>query len=311
MASVYHEGELAVQAIAGETSMAERNGSVISGRIMGGALPFLEKQPMAALAYQDRDCRVWVSILFGRPGFIRSADGSAVDIDTTAIAVQMHDPIWASIGSGTPAGMIVIELSSRRRIRINGDLTQPSENSLRLVVRESYPNCPKFITRRSVRTGTTEASSAQAFCEGTSLSVEQTATVESADVFFIGTAHADRGFDASHRGGFVGFVEVLDAQTLRIPDYQGNSMFNTLGNLAADARAGITIPDFGRSVVLRLSGRAETLWNQPDEAGLSGGTHRFLQFHIESWTEEALPPGVQTELFDYSPFNPVPAPHRY
>ena len=36
-----------------------------------------------------------------------------------------------------------------------------------------------------------------------------------------------------------GFIEVLDDRTLRIPDYSGNSMFNTLGNLRVNARAGM------------------------------------------------------------------------
>ena len=60
----------------------------------------------------------------------------------------------------------------------------------------------------------------------------------SADTFFVASAHAERGVDASHRGGLPGFVRVLGDRTLEIPDYPGNSMFNTLGNPAADPRAG-------------------------------------------------------------------------
>ena len=68
------------------------------------------------------------------------------------------------------------------------------------------------------------------------------------DVLFIATAHATRGADASHRGGNPGFIEVLDGKTVRIPDYAGNSMFNTLGNLVvnpAAARSRPSIPIAG------------------------------------------------------------------
>ena len=98
--------------------------------------------------------------------------------------------------------------------------------------------------------------------------------------------------------------EVLDDRTLRIPDYSGNSMFNTLGNLRVNARAGIIVPDFERGRTLQLTGTAETLWNQDDPEDRTGGTHRFLAFRITHWLELPLPPGVKTEFLDYSPYNP-------
>lgn len=126
-----------------------------------------------------------------------------------------------------------------------------------------------------------------------------------ADVLFVATAHPTRGADSSHRGGAPGFIEVLDDRTLRIPDYSGNSMFNTLGNLRVNARAGIIVPDSERGRTLQLTGTAETLWNQDDPADRTGGTHRFLAFRITHWLELPLPPGVKTEFLDYSPYNPT------
>ena len=62
-------------------------------------------------------------------------------------------------------------------------------------------------------------------------------------------------------------------------------MFNTLGNLRVNTRAGIIIPDFERGRTLQLTGTAETLWDQDDLADRTGGTHRFLSFHIAQWLE--------------------------
>ena len=66
--------------------------------------------------------------------------------------------------------------------------------------------------------------------------------------------------DVSHKGGDPGFVRVLDAQTLALPSYDGNGMFRTLGNIAADPRLAMLFVDTARPWRLRLHGigRVET-----------------------------------------------------
>jgi uncharacterized protein len=303
----FHEGELEVQSLVGESQMAERNGVLIADRIIGGARPFLQQQSMVVFASQDRGHHLWSSIVFGRPGFMRSEDGYAVDFDLSNVALQEKDPLWANIEVNSSAGMLAIDLATRRRIRINGLMSRPRENSLRLGVQESYPNCPKYITRRQLKTVSTELTESLPATTGAALGPDQQGTLTRADVLFVATAHPTRGADASHRGGAPGFIEVLDDRTLRIPDYSGNSMFNTLGNLRVNARAGIIVPDFERGRTLQLTGTAEILWNQDDPADRTGGTHRFLSFRITQWLELPLPAGVKTEFLDYSPHNPTRA----
>ena len=305
MNSLFHEGELAVQSLAGESQMAERNGVIIANRIIGGARPFLQQQSMAVFGSRDQEDSLWCSIIFGNPGFMRSDDGYALDLDLSQVAVQEKDPLWANIEVNSAAGMLAIDLATRRRIRINGLLSRPRENSLRLDVQEAYPNCPKYITRRQLRTVSTELTEGLPDTTGATLGPDQQGTLTQADALFIATAHPARGADASHRGGAPGFIEVLDDRTLRIPDYSGNSMFNTLGNLRVNARAGIIVPDFERGRTLQLTGTAEILWNQDNPADRTGGTHRFLAFRITHWLELPLPAGVKTEFLDYSPFNPT------
>jgi predicted pyridoxine 5'-phosphate oxidase superfamily flavin-nucleotide-binding protein len=304
MQNPFHEGELQVQKLAGEEAMAERNGVMISNRVMGGALPFLAQQSMAVFASRDEQGRVWASMLFGSRGFMKSVDGRSVDFDLSMMAVDRNDPFWRNVEVGSSVGMIAIELGTRRRIRINGEISRPTETTLQLSVKESYPNCPKYITRRVVRTGASGVRPESEISSGGKLGTEQKRLLERGDVLFIATAHPTRGADASHRGGNPGFIEVLDEKTVRIPDYAGNSMFNTLGNLAVDSAAGLVVPDFEHGRVLMLTGKAEVLFNDDDGGEATGGTHRFLVFQVKEWLQLAAPVAVETELLDYSPFNP-------
>jgi predicted pyridoxine 5'-phosphate oxidase superfamily flavin-nucleotide-binding protein len=304
MQNPFHEGERKVQRLAGEERMAQRNGVMIAERIMGAALPFLAQQSMAIFASRDAEGRLWASMLFGARGFMQSPDGKNVDFDLTQVAVQHEDPFWRNIEANPAVGMLAIDLGTRRRIRINGDIRRLAESRLQLSVRESFPNCPKYITRRAVKTiETTDGTATQASAGG-AVAREQRDLLERADVLFIATAHHTRGADASHRGGNPGFVQVLDERTLRIPDYPGNSMFNTLGNLAVDPASGLVVPDFAHSRALLLTGSAEIVFNAGDPEAVTGGTNRFLVFHIEEWLQLPLPAAARAELVDYSPFNP-------
>jgi uncharacterized protein len=307
MSIPYHEGEVAVQRRANEVSLAERNGAVIATTIMRGALAFLRQQPMAVLGSQDKEGRLWASLLFGNPGFLDPAnDGRSLRILLGQADRQPADPLWRNIATNPQIGMLVIELGSRRRLRINGRASSTADQVL-LEVDEAYPNCPKYIQRRHVRRLASEGSFAAGDAQqGVALDPERTGLIRRADTFFVATRHPVRGTDASHRGGNPGFVKVLDESTLRIPDYRGNSMFNTLGNLVLNPNAGLVFPDFENRCVLQLTGTAEILWDHADAANESGGTGRFWDFHTEHWLETQLPDSMAWEFLDYSPYNPVP-----
>lgn len=306
MSSVYHDGELAVQERAGESQMAERNGAVIGDAIMRGAHSFLRQQPMAVLASRDAMGKVWASLVFGQPGFLQAAeDGRSMRIVLSDVDKRQADRLWQDLAVNPQVGMLVIELGTRRRIRINGRATIHPDQ-VRVEVDESYPNCPKYIQRRLVsRAASNGYVRAASDSSGTVLDDERAAIVRRADTFFVATAHSDRGADASHRGGSPGFVKLLDESTLRIPDYQGNSMFNTLGNLTVNPSAGLAFPDFENRRVLQLTGTADILWGLPDPTGESGGSGRFWDFHLEQWRETPLPNSLTWEFIDFSPFNPL------
>lgn len=81
------------------------------------------------------------------------------------------------------------------------------------------------------------------------------------------------GVDVSHRGGLPGFVQASDdgaRATLTLPDYTGNFLFNTLGNLERDARAGVLVVDFARGGLLTLTGDARVIWDGPEVRAVPG-----------------------------------------
>lgn len=299
----FHEGERAIQQRAGESAIADRNATLVSDTVIGGARPFIAKQFMVALGSVDASGDVWASALFGQPGFIHTTDGRAIQIDVPEGSRDPVDPLWTNIASRRDLGMLFIELGSRRRYRVNGTVSRIDGNGIEVAIREAYPNCPKYIQRRHLRALGASGEPSQA-AYGTVLRGNVTQLIRQADTLFVATHHVETGADASHRGGGAGFIQIVDEQTLRIPDYHGNSLFNTLGNLQVDSRAGLYIPDFANGQSLQLTGTATVEWDQADPDQVTGGTGRFWVFHVAKWILRDAIPRAEWEYLDASPFNP-------
>lgn len=299
----FHAGERAVQALAGETAIADRNIVVLTDTVIAGARPFIAKQFMVVLSSTDGAGRVWSSLLFGKPGFLHTETGSSIVVSVTDKERDLSDPLWGNIARNPALGMLFIELGSRRRYRVNGTVTQLDNQGLEVTIREAYPNCPKYIQRRQLRQLGEPRLPVQT-AQGTVLRGLVEDIIRQADTIFVASRHPDKGADASHRGGNAGFVQIVDDSTLRIPDFHGNSLFNTLGNFHADPRAGLCIPDFANGQLLQLTGRASLQWDQPDPDNQTGGTGRYWEFQVEEWILRDTPQQLAWEYLDASPFNP-------
>lgn len=307
MAYAFHEGERAVQARAGESAVALRNATVITDTVIAGARPFIEKQAMAAVAARAADGRLWASLWFGTPGFLKSPEGRHIEVHSPAAHRDAADPSWQGMHEGASIGMLFIELGSRRRYRVNGVVNALDAAQLQVGIQEAYPNCPKYIQRRHLRAlGELRPAPSARVSRGSSLDAEGLALLAQADTLFIASGAPGGGLDASHRGGPPGFVQALSPTRLRVPDYGGNSLFNTMGNLALDPACGLVLADFAGGRLLQLSGRAELCWDQPDPQGLTGGTGRFWEFELHEWVLRDLPATMEWEYLDASPFIPVP-----
>jgi len=90
------------------------------------------------------------------------------------------------------------------------------------------------------------------------------AFVESAIYFFIATADAEGRPDCSFKGGPPGFVRVTGPDELAFPDYDGNGMFKSLGNLLVNANVGLLFIDMhGKPRRLRINGTATVSREDP------------------------------------------------
>ncbi len=299
MTSPYHAGELAVQDRAGVRAMAAKIGAVVDDAISPPAAGFLAKRYTIYVGSVAADGSVWASQLIGAPGFVQAIDEHTVRIDAAA---SPGDPVLANLRADPRCGLLAIDVVKRRRFRVNGTATVQGGDIVVVRVAQAYGNCPKYIQSREP-VGIEQDVGSGGVADGTVLSASAQALVTSADTFFLATAHPTAGADVSHRGGKPGFVRVVDARTLEWPDYAGNTMFMSLGNLEVDPRAGLLFVEFEGGRTVQVTGRARVDWDSA-RAAAAPGAERFVVFTVERVVESERGNPVRWRLLEPSPFNP-------
>ena len=88
------------------------------------------------------------------------------------------------------------------------------------------------------------------------------AFIEDRDMFFLATADPEGRPTCSYKGGEPGFVGVLDSHTLAFPNYDGNGMYLSTGNLLLNPHVGMLFIDFAAGHRMRLEGTASI---EPDD----------------------------------------------
>jgi len=278
MRSVFHDGEQSVQLRAGVFEQAARLGPQMIHRALDRHFAgFLASQAIIYIAASTPGA-VWVSGLFGTPGFARATSPTTVNVQAQLDPV---DPLSAATETGMAAvGLLVLEPMTRGRIRING-LAHRTEFGLEIELAEAFGNCPKYIQRRHpIKLADELSADAKTVRRASSLDTSERLLIASADTFIVGSRHPTRGADASHRGGQPGFVVVShDGSALTFPDYQGNNMFQTLGNLTADPAIGLLFVDWSSGRTLQLTGTAEVVWD-PARVAIWPRAERLLDVQI-------------------------------
>ncbi len=269
----FHSGELAVQRRAGvETQAARLSRMVGPGELRGGAAALLEVATFVAITARDRDGRLWISPLTGPRGFLAASTPTTLAVTSK---LPSADPLHG-LEIGQPIGVIVMEFAAKRRVRINGTLTASDHGVLEVDVAQAYGNCPQYIHPRQLDSENGSAAEDLIIHRSEIMDDHDVELVGSADTFFLGTTHPERGNDASHRGGPPGFVRA-DHNSVDWPDFPGNNMFNSFGNLAVDPSAALLFVDFETGRSLQLSGHAMLRWS----AAGSDGTGRRVRFDAE------------------------------
>jgi uncharacterized protein len=302
--SPFHRGERAIQQRVGVRDKME----AVGRRVLRNFMPdqhreFFAALPFLVLGTVDDAGQPAASIVAGAPGFASTPDATTLRIRALPLA---GDRAVANLRPGGDIGVVGIDFATRRRNRANGVVKAVDESGFDVRVTQSFGNCPKYIQARDWRRATEGEQGPRQIEEGRALGAAERAMIAAADTFFIASAlgrgdEPGHGVDASHRGGLPGFVRVDDERTLTVPDFSGNSYFNTLGNLLLNPRCGLLFLDFAADATLQVAAEAEIVWDGAEVAAVAGA-QRLVRFHVARWrrAENALP--LRWRFRGYSPF---------
>ncbi|KAI3615296.1 oxidoreductase fad nad-binding protein [Moniliophthora roreri] len=293
-------------------------------------LPFL---PITTL---DSEGRPWGSILSaddGNPGFIKHPRYTVL---TTRVRIWDGDPLVDNArayfhhdGSLISDDMLVagigIEFPTRRRNKFAGKVsklltTEGNTYDMEFFVNESIGNCPKYINARDLiphpDTSPHIKYKIPHLTRQDRLPQEIVDFIHEADTVFLGTVYAatdEKELYPSHvgmnqRGGRPGFVRVspADGRTLVVPDYSGNRIMTSLGNIEETPLAALTFISFESGDILYLTGTARNLFGA-DARNVMALQNQLTKIYVTGFVfvEDALTvrqrPGTLPERSPYSP----------
>ncbi|KAL3421731.1 oxidoreductase FAD-binding domain-containing protein [Phlyctema vagabunda] len=288
------------------------------------AANLLIRCPLLALGTLDAEGKPWTSIWGGEPGFSRAIAQSTIGIKTTVD--RSFDPVVGTLlgskgdgevvqeqGMGRMVSGLAIDLESRRRVKLYGRMvagalqsTEKGLGEVQLVVKieQSLGNCPKYLNKKHIVPHLPRPSLVS---EKLHLSPAAVDLLEKADLFFISSSNHDLDMDTNHRGGPPGFVRILsnepDQVTLVYPEYSGNRLYQTLGNLQTTPKAGLVFPNFDTGDVLYVTGRTEILAGA-EAAKLIAHTNLAVKIQVDAVRFVSNGLAVRGEPGAFSPYNP-------
>jgi uncharacterized protein len=130
------------------------------------------------------------------------------------------------------------------------------------------------------------------------------AFIEAAGFFFLATADGEGRPDCSFKGGRPGFVRIPSPDLLVFPDYDGNGMFRSLGNIRLNAHVGLLFLSMGDAPKrLRVNGRAELALDDPLLASFEGAQAivRVTPEHIFPNCPRYVPNLAAGQISEYAP----------
>ncbi|MEP3478956.1 MAG: pyridoxamine 5'-phosphate oxidase family protein [Fuerstiella sp.] len=304
----FHQGELRLQEHCG---MRETIGKMAE-RMIHDFIPERQREFFGALEYVflgtvDQRDLPHTSLVTGPVGFIQTPVPEKMVIQTGS---RTHRPEFEALDVGQSVGVLGIDLSCRRRNRVHGRVTAIDDHTITIKVVQFYGNCPKYISLREIAQRQV-GRPRQNVVSSSSLSPADIHMISTSDTFFIASYVRDdseepyEGVDVSHRGGQPGFVSVDSNSQITIPDYAGNNLFNTLGNLLMNPAAGLLFIDFETGDELHIHGQATLIEDSVEQANYPGA-QRLLRIQIQKASRQAAVTALRWKFIQFSPVNPVP-----
>ncbi|KAK4111435.1 hypothetical protein N656DRAFT_780725 [Canariomyces notabilis] len=325
----WHPGELAIHSLL-KVPTSNRQNPTTAGLPVSYARR-VSASPLVAVGALDDQGQPWTTIWGGELGFARPITHGVLGM--RSLVDRANDPVVRALLGKAAAGQVVqptegnamsalsINLETRDRVKLAGkmmvgtvvarpDSETTGEAQVGMLIHESLGNCPKYLNKKTVRA---HVPSPKLVSSSLPLVPEALALIDKADMFFLSSTNGQT-MDTNHRGGPPGFVRVVSnlpdagvdgdgGLVLVYPEYSGNRLYQTLGNLHTDPRVGIVIPDFETSDVLYLAGETQLLVG-PAAAALMPHTNLAVRVTVRKalFVKDGLPfrgtPG------EPSPYNP-------
>ena len=169
-------------------------------------------------------------------------------------------------------------------------------------------NCPKYLNRKTIIACLPNPT---LVTPSLPLPAEAVALIASADLLFLTASSSGHHLSTNIRGGPVGFLRLLTntaSQTqLVYPEYSGNRLYQTLGNLSTTPLAGIVVPDFHTGNVLYATCTTEILTGKAAAELMPHSNLAVILTLTEAkFIKEGLP--FRADDGEPSPYNPPVRP---
>ncbi|KAL1877322.1 hypothetical protein VTK73DRAFT_8775 [Phialemonium thermophilum] len=324
----WHTGEVAMHKALRVPTSSYRNPTQLNFPLSHGLR--IAENRLAAFGTLDDEGRPWTTVWGGESEFARPVAEGLLGVQS--LADVRDDPVaQAIVGSakddelvrldangarGKMVSGVSIDLETRDRVKLagrvlvagvgkrrGGEGSPVAEMRMVVVVQESLGNCPKYINKKVVRK---HIPSPQLVSTDLPLPTEATDLIAKSDLLFLSSTNGDT-MDSNNRGGPPGFVRVAsnttDGVVLVYPEYSGNRLYQTLGNLYLNPRIGIVFPDFEMSDALFLTGQAEILIG-PKAAALLSHTKLAIKVTVTAarFVKDCLP--FRARMGEPSPYTP-------
>lgn len=218
-----------------------------------GCRRVLAASPVAGFGFRDATGGPRTVVVGGAVGFARAESPTRLSLELPAGGPA---PV---LGSGVSLVLLVPGIGET--LRVNGHLAALAGATAGIDVDEAYVHCARCVLRSGLWGGAPAGRDADpaavpppAAAAGPVADAAVAAFAAASPFVLVSSWDADGAGDTSPRGDAPGFVQVLDGETLAIPDRRGNKRADTLHNLLTDDRISLAALVPGRDDVLHLSG---------------------------------------------------------
>ncbi|KAA8644321.1 putative oxidoreductase, FAD-binding [Aspergillus tanneri] len=253
---------------------------IVASEYTSPSMPQPAGPKLARFTYQNiygRD--IWPEIpsdLMVQDEYLGAANDTSPEVDTPVDS--KYDPLAEILLNGSTderlLSGLVIDLETRRRGKLHGRRIAGSVSPVGKGITDSFGiprtvvlrlltsagNCPKYLNARQIISAWPEP---RLVSDSPQLPPKALRFLDRVDTLFISSRNGKVDMDTNIRGGPPGFVRVVSNEpsgtVFVYPEYSGNRLYQTLGNLQMTPLAGFVFPDFETGNVLFATGRTEIL----------------------------------------------------